>query len=82
MTIENPPIQERTTDEQTKLFPQVWVRWFSDVVTSWRGSIRNDGSFIPASIADTDANNNSIYYSTTQSKLVYKDSGGTVNDLY
>ena len=36
----------------------------------------------PASGADGSFPNNSIYYSTTASKLVYKDSGGTVNDLY
>lgn len=36
----------------------------------------------PASIADASAPNNSIYYSTTASKLVYKDSGGVVNALY
>jgi hypothetical protein len=44
--------------------------------------IRNDGSIKPASLADGDAANDSVYYSTTQSKLVYKDSGGSVNDLY
>jgi hypothetical protein len=38
--------------------------------------------FLPASIADSSAPNNSVYYSTTQSKLAYKDSGGTVNTLY
>lgn len=36
----------------------------------------------PASMADASAPNNSIYYSTTANKLVYKDSGGTVNNLY
>jgi hypothetical protein len=36
----------------------------------------------PGSSTDAAAPNNSIYYSTTQSKLVYKDSGGSVNDLY
>lgn len=40
------------------------------------------GGINPASMADSSANNNSIYYSTTQSKLVYKDSAGTVNNLY
>jgi hypothetical protein len=38
--------------------------------------------FRPKSSADASAPNNSIYYSTTASKLVYKDSGGTVNNLY
>ena len=82
MTLENPPIQEKATDEQTGMFPQVWLRWFGNVVTNWRRAFRSDGSFIPVSLADTAAQNNSVYYSTTQSKLVYKDSGGTVNDLY
>jgi hypothetical protein len=36
----------------------------------------------PASMSDATAQNNTVYYSTTASKLVYKDSGGTVNALY
>jgi hypothetical protein len=44
-------------------------------------SIQN-GYFLPISSADADAPLNSIYYSTDSSKLVYKDSGGTINDLY
>lgn len=34
------------------------------------------------SMTDAAAANNTIYYSTTQTKLAYKDSGGTVNVLY
>lgn len=34
------------------------------------------------SFADTSAPNSSLYFSTTQSKLVWKDSSGTVHDLY
>lgn len=45
-------------------------------------NIRADGTIQPISMADASAANDSIYYSTTQSKLVYKDSGGTVNNLY
>jgi hypothetical protein len=37
---------------------------------------------IPGSRTDASSANNTIYYSTTQSKLVYKDSGGTVRVLY
>lgn len=40
------------------------------------------GAWEPPSMADSSAPNNSVYYSTTASKLVYKDSGGTVNNLY
>lgn len=43
---------------------------------------RTDGSFAPPTIADGSAVNNSVYFSSTSSKLVYKDSGGSVNALY
>lgn len=36
----------------------------------------------PPSLADTAAPKNAVYYSTTQSKLVYKDSGGVVRLLH
>jgi hypothetical protein len=36
----------------------------------------------PASLADSSAPANSIYYSTTQSKLVYKDGSSVVHNLY
>jgi len=36
----------------------------------------------PPHLADASAPNDSIYYSTTANRLVYKDSGGTVNNLY
>jgi len=44
--------------------------------------IDGNGFFRPTSSDDSSAPNNSIYYSTTQSKLVYKDSGGSVHTLY
>ena len=33
-------------------------------------------------IADGLVSNNTLYYSSTQSKLCYKDGGGTVHTLY
>ena len=39
-------------------------------------------AFNPPSMADSAAANNSVYFSTTANKLVYKDSSGTVNNLY
>lgn len=50
----------------------------------WSSSpiLNPDGSYIPPAIADSSAINNSVYYSTTQTKLVYKDSSGVVHDLY
>ena len=45
--------------------------------------LATEGVFLlPGSSSDADAPNNSIYYSTTQNKLVYKDSSGTVHTLY
>jgi len=46
------------------------------------GNVIPTGAFKPASIADASAPTNAIYYSTTANKLVYKDSTGTVNNLY
>lgn len=45
-------------------------------------SFDNNGGWVPASMADGTAANGTVYYSTTASKLVYKDAGGTVNNLY
>lgn len=45
-------------------------------------SIDITGAMKPASMADSAASNDRVYYSTDASKLVYKDSGGTVNALY
>jgi len=43
--------------------------------------IFNKGYYQPISSTDADAPNNSVYYSTTQSALVYKDAGGTATPL-
>ncbi len=40
------------------------------------------GFFLPVESLDADAPNNSIYFSTDSSKLVYKDSLGSTHDLY
>lgn len=44
--------------------------------------IRGDGSINLPSIADADASNSSLYFSSTQNNVVWKDAGGSVNDLY
>lgn len=51
---------------------------------SMGGSIvlNSNRTYTPPSIADTSAANNTLYYSSTQSKLCYKDYGGTVHTLY
>jgi hypothetical protein len=77
MAFDPAPIQERIS------YPLVrtWVNWFS-AVADRLGIVRQDGTIEPVTLADADAENNSIYYSSDAGKLVYKDSGGTVNDLY
>lgn len=52
----------------------------SDSATLW--AIKPNGAMLPATLADAAADNGTVYYSSTASKLVYKDSGGTVNALY
>lgn len=83
MPLNPPPTQNEVLRDvnNRRLLTQVWQLWF-DSIRNLVVGINNDGSFSPSQLADADAANNSIYYSTTQSKLVYKDPGGTVNDLY
>ncbi len=57
---------------------QEWQNNSSTVLAA----IKSNGAFSPASLADSSAANNTIYYSTTASKLVYKDGSGTINNLY
>ncbi len=45
-------------------------------------AIKVDGSMQPVSLSDSSATNNSIYYSTTQGKLCFKDLSGTAQPLY
>lgn len=41
-----------------------------------------NGSWTPPHVADAAAANDTVYYSTTAGKLVYKDGAGVVNNLY
>jgi acyl-CoA synthetase (AMP-forming)/AMP-acid ligase II len=52
------------------------------LAVSGTARINSDGSFSPPTLTDAAAANNTIYYSSTQTKLVYKDSGGTIHALY
>ncbi len=57
--------------------------WLAQDFTSWVSNwIWPDNSFKPPHLADSIANNDSMYYSTTASKMVYKDSAGAVHNLY
>ncbi|KKN79348.1 hypothetical protein LCGC14_0341300 [marine sediment metagenome] len=44
--------------------------------------IRGDGTIRPVEMTDASAPNNSLYFSTTQNKLAYKDNGGAVHVLW
>jgi hypothetical protein len=55
---------------------------WQDSAGSVLSAILPNGAIQPATLADSAAANNTIYYSSTQSKLVYKNSAGTVNVLY
>ena len=45
-------------------------------------AFKANAAWQPAALADADAANGTVYYSTTASKLVFKDSGGVVSALY
>ena len=55
---------------------------FYDPLGSTILEIRPDGSLKPAHLADSDAANDSVYYSTDAGKLAYNDGSGAVNSLY
>lgn len=75
------PTQSPVTDRQTGLAVQTWWLWFQ-MVGARIGNINQDFSYSPPTIADADALPNSIYFSSTANKLVYKTAGGVVNALY
>jgi hypothetical protein len=53
-----------------------------DSTSTFISGFDKNGAWVPPSLADSSAANNSMYYSTTGSKLSYKDSGGSVHPLY
>lgn len=62
----------RPTGDSAVISAVVPFNRFNDGITPWQ----------PPSLADTDAPKNSVYFSTTATKLVYKGSDGTVHALY
>lgn len=77
------PITQPDSRPVKYLIPLEWFRWLLSLKDQVdRGRIRADSAWQPPQIADADAVNDSVYYSTTASKLVYKNSAGVVNNLY
>ncbi|GEM_PF-5657031 len=81
MPLNKAPIQAKPINDKTGYTNTVWVKWYASIVRLL-ARIRNNGTIEPVTLTDAQAENNSIYYSSDQAKLVYKDSGGTVNGLY
>lgn len=76
------PLSEPPVQQQLNTFPlqQTWVQWFGSI-RRLLTYIRNDGSIEPVNLSNSDAQNNSVYYSSDSSDYVYKDSSGAVNSL-
>lgn len=55
---------------------------FENVAGTVLAAVLQTGAIKPASMVDANAANDSIYFSTTQNKLCYKDALGVVNQLY
>ncbi len=77
-SIINPAPQQNPVIEPSGLATQVWVRWFRSIGRV----IDTEGAYHPVTFADIDAPVNSIYFSSTANKLVYKTAAGVVNALY
>ena len=70
-----PLYQQPIVSEGNKLVDRVWYNFFNDIF--------NKTKFItPQQLDDASAPNNTIYYSISYTKLVYKDVNGVVNVLY
>lgn len=71
------PLTARAAASQT-----AEIARFEDNNSAMLSGVSKNGGFIVASMADSAAVNGTIYFSTTQSKLVYKGTDGLVNALY
>ena len=65
-----------------RAYTGAWSDSSATINTNTFFQIDSLGAIKPASLADASASNDRIYYSTTASRLVYKDSAGVVNNLY
>jgi len=75
-TVDCVPLAVQASTSQTNHLQE----WQSNAGTPL-SFIRSDGSIGLVSLADSAAANNSLYYSTTSSKLCYKDSSGSLHTL-
>lgn len=70
-----PPAPQAQAVTQGGTFSTVWTLFFTQLTKAVNG-------WQPPSFADADAPANTVYYSTTGSKLTYKAPGGTTHALY
>ena len=76
-------ISSRTSSTYATPNDRVVALFYDNGVGSgYPGTLKIDGVIEFLGIADAAAPNSTLYYSTTANKLVYKDGGGTVNNLY
>jgi hypothetical protein len=75
-----------TSGDQTPTNVIRWSNVWLSEMSAWNldtsAAADAAGAFRLVSMADASAPNSSLYYSTTQSKLVWKNSAGVVNALY
>lgn len=64
------------------ILESIWARWVVALVSYINGLQLASDPVSPVTLTDAAAPNNTIYFSSTASKLVYKDAGGTVHALY
>jgi len=81
MIIKNAPIQDVTLRSGGQ-FVQSWIKWFGSLVSALNNLQNENGGIIPVAMADADAANNTIYYSTDSGKLTYSDLTGVKHALY
>jgi hypothetical protein len=80
----NSDLLNQSIDTFNRIFKGIYRILSGGGIADQNGNLVLDykGQLHPPSLANADADNNSVYYSTTNGKLVYKNSSGTVNNLY
>lgn len=75
-------ISDGSSAADVRLFRSAAGVWRMDSTVVPNVHLNLTGGLIAGSMADSVAPNNSLYFSTTASKLAYKDAGGSVHTLY
>lgn len=77
--MERPLIPSQLQGKFETHFPGYW-NWYLRIISWWDSLFDvNDNSIKPVHLTDAAAKNDRVYYSTTASKMAYKDASGTVH---